>query len=164
MLKKEMINWYVWFLKVIPGYIGCKIRVACLPSKIGNRSRIWDGVHIDYPSKLEIGENTSINRGSILNCGGGISIGSNVLIGPNVTIYSQNHIFEDKNYPISSQGYEYKKVTIGDDVWIASGVIITPGVVIGKGAVIGAGSVVTKDVVAYDVVVGVPANKISSRQ
>jgi len=54
-------------------------------------------------------------------------------------------------------------VTIGNDVWIGHGVTILPGVTVGDGAVIGAGAVVSKDVAAYTVVGGVPAQPIRRR-
>lgn len=48
-------------------------------------------------------------------------------------------------------------VNIGNDVWIGSDVTILAGVSIGTGAIIGTGAVVTKDVLPYCVVAGVPA-------
>ncbi|MGP5157692.1 DapH/DapD/GlmU-related protein [Pseudoalteromonas prydzensis] len=163
-MKYELILWYQFLLKNIPGKFGCYVRAKLLPSKIGTQSKVWDHIQIDYPSKLSVGDNTSINRGCIINAGGGVNIGNDVLIGPNVTIYSQNHAFKSKADKIIQQGYEYGIVTIEDDVWIASNVTILPGVTISKGAVVGAGSVVTKDIMEYDVVVGNPAKKISERQ
>ncbi len=90
-------------------------------------------------------------------------IGDNVLIGPSVIIWSQNHKFSSRNLPISTQGYDYKKVEIGDDVWIAARATILPGVKIGHGAIICAGAVVTKDVEEYSIVAGVPATKKADR-
>ncbi|EWH08497.1 acetyltransferase [Catenovulum agarivorans DS-2] len=162
-MKYELILWYQFLLKNIPGNFGCYLRARLLPSSIGKNTKIWDQVQIDFPSKLSVGRNTSINRGAVINAGGGVEIGNDVLIGPNVTIYSQNHLFKDKSLTINSQGYEYGPVTIEDDVWIASNVTILPGVKIAKGAVVGAGSVVTKSVPAYQVVVGNPAKKILER-
>lgn len=54
-------------------------------------------------------------------------------------------------------------VRIGHDVWIGFGAIVLPGVTIGNGAVIGAGSVVTKDISAYSIAVGNPAQVIKPR-
>lgn len=45
-------------------------------------------------------------------------------------------------------------IFVGNDVWIGEGAIIMSGVTIGDGAVIGARSIITKDVMAYAIVVG----------
>jgi acetyltransferase-like isoleucine patch superfamily enzyme len=58
---------------------------------------------------------------------------------------------------------EYKRVSIGHDVWIGSKVIVMGGVKIGNGAVIGCGAIVTKDIPDYGVAVGVPAQIIKYR-
>ena len=54
-------------------------------------------------------------------------------------------------------------VSIGHDVWIGHGVIVLPGIHIGNGAIIGAGSVVTKDVPAWQIVVGNPGRILRPR-
>ena len=54
-------------------------------------------------------------------------------------------------------------VNIGNDVWIGSNVLIMDGISIGDGAIIAAGSIVTKDVVPFEVVGGVPAKHIKYR-
>ena len=56
-----------------------------------------------------------------------------------------------------------KKTIIGNDVWIGHGVTIKQGVVIGDGAVIGSNALVTKDVMPYAIVGGVPAKTIKYR-
>lgn len=57
-------------------------------------------------------------------------------------------------------------VTVGNDVWIGTGVLVVCGnkkLKIGNGAVIGAGSVVTKDVPPFAVAAGNPARVIKYR-
>ncbi len=54
-------------------------------------------------------------------------------------------------------------VTIGNDVWIGSGAVVLSGVHIGDGAVIGAQAVVARDVPAYAVVAGNPAQALRMR-
>ena len=164
MFKEEFFRYVIFLTKVIPGLLGCKIRQFILPTRIGKGSLIWDFVHIDAPSNLTLGRNTSINRGCVLNCCGEIEIGDDVLIGPNVTIYSQNHNYVEKSKLINSQGYMKAKVIIRNDVWIASSVVILPGVIIAQGSVIAAGAVVTKNTDKYSIYAGIPAKKIGQRE
>ena len=52
---------------------------------------------------------------------------------------------------------------IGNDAWIGANAIIMDNVQIGDGAIVAAGAVVTKDVLPYSVVGGVPAKVIKFR-
>jgi virginiamycin A acetyltransferase len=81
-----------------------------------------------------------------------------------------NHLMDRlSTYPfeIFGQGWEDETIdyakgsrgdtVIGNDVWIGTGATIMPGVTIGDGAVIGAKAVVAKDVPAFGVAAGNPA-------
>ena len=116
-------------------------------------------------AKLIVGENTEIGLKNFISAvNEDIRIGNNVLLGPDVSVFSYNHSFENKKIPIKSQNLECSEVFIGDDVWSGAKAIILPGVKIGRDAVVGAGAVVTKDVPAYCIVGGVPANIIKRRK
>lgn len=155
--KYEAQMWASAILEAIPGRIGCTLRARLLPATVGQRVRIWNRVHIDNPRNLTVGNDVSINRGSVIHAGGGITIGSDVQIGPGVVIYSQNHRFDDPDRPVIDQGYVRAPVVIEDRCWIAAGAIILPGVTIGAGSVVAAGSVVTRDVPSGSLVAGNPA-------
>lgn len=54
-------------------------------------------------------------------------------------------------------------IVFGNDVWIGYEAVILAGVTIGDGAIIGSRAVVTKDVMPYTIVGGVPAKPIRKR-
>ena len=95
------------------------------------------------------------------------SISWNVTIG--ATSHPTSHLSTHAFPYISTFGFTNKdrrikqKTTIKNDVWIGVNSIIMPGITIGNGAIIGAGAVVTKDVLDYEVVAGVPATTIRYR-
>lgn len=100
-------------------------------------------------------------------------IGNFCSIAPNVTFvlngdHAINHIstYPFKAHTLHSVKYEATSngdIVVDDDVWIGTGAIILSGVHIYQGAVIAAGAVVTKDVLPYEVVGGVPAKRIRLR-
>ena len=101
------------------------------------------------------------------------SIASNVTIGliDHPTSYiSTSPIFYDNTQPlpkffiVNSKYIKTPKITnIGADVWIGENVKIKEGINIGNGSIIGAGSIVTKDVLPYSIVVGIPSKHIKFR-
>jgi len=105
---------------------------------------------------LSIGDDSYINDGVWIGVTELVLIGDRARIAPGVRIIdSAYHGLEDRRgRPRSAP------VVLEDDVWIATDSMIAPGVHIGRGAVIGAHSLVTKDVLPFTVVAGVPARPI----
>ena len=127
------------------------------------------------------GKHVNIERGAMFNAdvtlgdysdlgvkcqiNGPVSIGNYVMMGPECIIYTQNHKIDDLSQPMQQCGFQdFKKVVIGNDVWIGSRVTILPGVHIGEGCVIGAGCVVSKDIPPYSVAVGNPVRIVKNRK
>lgn len=116
------------------------------------------------PKEITLGSYVFINHHVEFEATDGeIIIGNFVLFGMHARIINSNHIFTDWKKPIYLQGKSQAKIVIEDDVWIGMNVIILPRVTIGRGAVVAAGAVVTKDVVPYSIVGGVPAKIIKYR-
>ncbi len=92
------------------------------------------------------------------------TIGNYCCIAPAIGIGAFDHVYTDLSIsPTLIEKPKYEHTTIGNDVWIASGVIIKSGVTIGDGAVIGANSFVNKDVPPYAIVAGSPIRIIKYR-
>src|SRR5476651_846640 len=132
---------------------------------LGDESVIRAGAML-LPSSgsISIGNKTSINQYTVINGEGGVTIGNSVIVAAFVAMFAANHNFDDPNLPILEQGTGTKGgIKIEDDVWIGTHAVILDGVMIGRGSVIGAGAVVTKDVLPYSVMMGVPAKRVRSR-
>ena len=121
-------------------------------------------VTIQGKGELHIGRNTIISSFTIIGCNEKMSIGKDCLISQSVSIRDTDHNFDNVNIPTIEQGINTSPITIKDNVWIGYGAVITKGITIGEGSIIGANSVVTKDVVPYSIVAGVPATLIRKRK
>lgn len=128
---------------------------------IGNHSYIGGGTFISH-SKIEIGNNVTIAWGGYVYDHDSHSV--NYLdrrkdIDDELDdIRNGRNFIEHKDW----SNVNSKPIKICDDAWIGMNVIILKGVTIGEGAVVGAGSVVTKDVPAWTVVAGNPAQVIKT--
>ncbi len=114
-------------------------------------------------SCIEIGKDTFVSCNVCIAGPGNIKIGENCLIAAHVGIYANNHNFTDPMRSIKSQGVTRKGIVIEDDCWLGDGVKVLDGVTIGRGSVVGAGAVVTKDIPAFSIAVGIPAQVIKKR-
>lgn len=134
----------------------CKIGSLCALNRttVGKWSYIGDNTNITY---ADIGKFTSISS----NCsiGGGEHPVSWVSTSPVFT----NHKSVLRKCFAPNEFNPYKKVKIGNDVWIGTHVCIKSGVTISDGAIIGMGAVVTKNVGPYEIWVGNPARLIRKR-
>ena len=95
-----------------------------------------------------------------------VQIGHFTMIASGVAIIGGDHRFDMVGLPVRFTGRDRKEkllTIIEDDVWVGHGTIIMAGVKIGRGAIVATGSVVTKDVLPYTVVGGVPAKLIRYR-
>ena len=156
-----------WLFRNAPGRFGSALRVLVLRrffQRAGRGLRLPPGIRLIGVQHLSVGENCTIGLDSVIQATGGVEIGDNVLLGPGVKIWSVNHVFARTDQPITEQGFEHKKVVIGNGVWIGAQSFIMPGANLGDGVVVSAGSVVGgKDIEPYAIVAGNPARKIGSR-
>lgn len=154
-----------WLVKYLPSPVGDWLRlgVTRLFARRMGKVRIYEGVTIWYPYRVEIGDRVTLNEWVYIDGFGGVEIGNGVRIAHRASIMSSDHQFDDPSLFIHEQGLIAERTVLEDDVWVGASTVILPGVRVGKGAIIAAGAVVTRSVEPYHIVGGVPARTIGIR-
>ncbi|MEX2109458.1 MAG: acyltransferase [Gemmatimonadaceae bacterium] len=137
-------------------------------AKVGAGTRIWHFCHV-MPGAV-IGERCSLGQNVVVM--NAVRIGNNVKIQNNVSVYEgveleddvfcgPSMVFTNVVNPRShvSRKKEYKRTLVRRGATIGANATIICGVTLGEYAFIGAGSVITRDVLPYALMVGVPARK-----
>jgi acetyltransferase-like isoleucine patch superfamily enzyme len=134
---------------------------------IGSFVTIGDLITIEVfkNAQLKIGDYVKVTQNVLISSGNQILIGNNSLIGENVSIRDGDHNFHSGDL-ISTQGYNYDKITIEDDVWIGAGCIILKGSHLPRGVVAGANSLINRkaSLEPYSIYGGNPLRKIGIRK
>lgn len=149
----------LYWVGCIPSHFIRKLFYRLAGMKIGRGSTIHTGARFYDPRNIEIGQDSIIGESAVLDGRDKLLIGNHVDIASQVLIYNSQHDIDSEDFHAVELPVE-----IGDYVFIGPRVIIQPGIKIGEGAVVAAGAVVTKDILPYTVVGGVPAQFIRERK
>ena len=138
-------------------------------AQIGAGTRIWHWVHVS--AQARIGERCSL--GQNVYVGNDVVIGDNVKIQNNVSVYDAvtleddvfcgpSMVFTNVYNPRAAvtRKQEYRHTLVKKGATLGANCTIVCGVTVGEYAFVGAGAVVNKDVLAYALMVGVPARQI----
>ena len=162
--------------------------------RIGNNTVLSEGVLLDArhstdDTALQIGDEVILANNTMLSCKDGtINIGDRVGIGAYTIIQSVQHCpvvigndavlgprcylvgggqyhTDSLNIPIAQQGIKPTEgCFVGPGAWLGANVSIIDGGALGEGSIAATGAVIVRDVPAYEIVAGVPAQKIKDRQ
>lgn len=137
-------------------------------SQIGQGTKIWHFTHV--MSNCIIGEHCNLGQNVVVSPG--VTLGNNVKVQNNVSIYTgviceddvflgPSMVFTNVINPRSAiaRKDQYKPTLVQQGASIGANATIVCGITIGRFAFIGAGAVVTKNVAAYELVVGNPARR-----
>ena len=126
---------------------------------IGKGVVLKPGVRVKYPWHLSIAANSWIGEDVWIDNLTSVTIGANVCISQGAYLCTGNHDWSDPAF-----GLQVKPITIEDGSWIGTRALICPGVHVGRSAVAAAGSIVTRNIPAFEIHAGNPAEFVKRRQ
>jgi acetyltransferase-like isoleucine patch superfamily enzyme len=125
---------------------------------IGARCIVGKGAFVDFD--VTIGDDCKLQNYACVYHG--VRLGRGVFVGPHAVFTNdlRPRATDPAFGPIRDGDWEVGETTVEDGAAIGANSTILPNVRIGRWAMIGAGAVVTRDVGAYELVVGSPARRI----
>ncbi len=141
---------------------------------LNDHSEVFGHIFSSNHGKVEIGEWTTIPRGTMVNAANSVKIGADVSIAPGVIIIDNNtHPINPQDRRImqrTSHGSKERNsmfsdnapIVIMDNVWLGRNVRVHKGVTIGENSIIGANAIVTKNIPSNCIAVGIPAKVVKT--
>jgi putative colanic acid biosynthesis acetyltransferase WcaF len=127
-------------------------------AKIGMGVILKPKINIKYPWMLSVGNHSWIGEGVWIDNLGNVEIGANCCLSQGVMLLCGNH-----NFSVSGFDLTVKEITLEEGVWLGAKSTVTQGVTCYSHSVLTVGSVASKNLEAYSINRGNPAEKIKSR-
>jgi putative colanic acid biosynthesis acetyltransferase WcaF len=128
-------------------------------ARIGRGVVIKPNVHVKYPWRLSVGDNSWLGERCWIDNFVEVTIGANVCISQGAYLCTGNHDWSD-----SAMTRFVQPVTVEDGVWVAAFARIAPGITVGENAVVTLGSVLLEDAEADGIYSGHPATRVGERR
>jgi putative colanic acid biosynthesis acetyltransferase WcaF len=143
---RNLHRWRNWLLRLF----GAKLHPT---ARVYPRARIW------APWNLVMHKHATLADDVDAYCADIITIGEYSTVSQYSYLCGATHDFESVSHPLIT-----RPITIGRRCWIAADVFVAPGMTIGDGTVVGARSSVFKDLPAWMIAMGSPAEPIRPRR
>lgn len=138
------------------------VKVAILKlfgANIGKGVVIKPNVSVKYPWKLEIGDYVWIGENVWIDNLAFVRIGNNVCVSQGAMLLCGNH-----NYKKSTFDLMIGEIKLEDGSWVGAQSVVCPGITMKSHSILSVGSVATKDLEAYTIYQGNPAEEVRKRE
>lgn len=156
-----------WFFVGMP-----LLRSAWLPSsgfrvwllrtfgaRVGSGCVIKPGVRVKYPWRLRMGNHCWLGEDCWIDNLAPVGLGDSVCISQGAYLCTGNHQWNDPQF-----GLIVRPIRLGSGAWAGARSVLCPGVSIGRCGIACAGAIVMRDVPAYEIHAGNPAQVIRIRR
>lgn len=126
---------------------------------VGKGVNIKPAVNIKYPWKLSVGDYSWIGEEVWIDNLDRVTIGPHCCLSQGAMLLCGNHIYRSESFDLVTQ-----PIILEDGVWIGARSVVCPGVTCKSHSVLTVGSVVTKEMEAYGIYRGNPAELIKMRE
>lgn len=150
---------FVFVSSFIPGSTHRRFLLRLFGAQIGSGVIIKPHVKVKFPWRLTINDNSWVGENVWIDNLAEVKIGANTCVSQDTYFCTGSHNWNSRSFDLIT-----KPISVGNSVWVSARSTIGPGVSIGNGAVLGLGSVATKDLVAWTIYSGVPAQPIKKRE
>lgn len=149
--------WYLvnvlFFINPLNPFSGLKVMLLrWFGARIGKGVLIKPGVNIKYPWLLRVGDHCWIGERVWIDNLVPVVLGDHVCLSQGAFLLTGNHDYKKSSFDLLTG-----EIHLEDGVWIGARATVCPGVTARSHAVLSVGSVATRDLEAYTIYQGVPA-------
>lgn len=149
----------LFFQHSLAGLNGLKIwLLKRFGAKVGQGVLLKPNVRIKFPWKLEIGQHVWIGEGVWIDNLDQVRIADHVCLSQGAMLLCGNH-----NYKSLAFDLMVKPIVLEEGVWIGAKAVVCPGVRAQSHAVLSVASVAIRDLEAYTIYQGNPAQAVKTR-
>jgi len=152
---------YLFLFRYTPRICHCwrSIVLRSFGASIGKHCHVYPKVKIWAPWNLEMHDYSCLANDVICYTQAKITLHERAIVSQGAHLCTGSHDYNDPDFSLFA-----RPIVIGKDAWVCAEAFIGPGVIVGEGAVLGARSVAFKDLQAWHVFSGNPANMIKQRK
>jgi putative colanic acid biosynthesis acetyltransferase WcaF len=127
-------------------------------AKLAPTAKVYPGVKVWYPRNLRMERFACLGPG--VNCYdmAQITLEEHALVSQGAHLCGGTHDVDDEHFQLKA-----RPIRLGSNAWVASEAFVAPGVTLGEGAVLGARGVAFKDLDAWSIYGGNPAQFLRKR-
>lgn len=153
-----LVAQWLFLRSPIPGSTHRRLILRVFGARIGRGVIIKPGLRVKFPWRLTVGDYSWLGEDAWIDNLADVSIGAHCCISQAVYLCTGNHDWTAPSFDLRAA-----PIRICDGAWIAARSVVAPGVTVGEGSILAIGSVATRDLHAWSVNAGSPAEKIGPR-